>query len=365
MSAKPIERSFADHLSAILNGGALTAAIAIGYRTGLFDAMERLAALSTAPAIAREARIDERYAREWLNAMGCGGIVEMARDDRGEVVYHLPPDHAAHLTRTAGTGNLAVYTQEIPLLTRTAMEAVVDAFRTGAGIPYADYPEFQAFMAELADAKHRRVLVDAFLPSVDGGRLIERLRQGIRVCDLGCGAGVAAVLMARAFPESRFIGIDTDAEAVRRARETAGASSLSNAVFEVADAAAIGSHPDYRGAFDYVTAFDAIHDQTAPLDALKSIRSMLAAGGLFSMIDIAAHSDPIQNAAHPMAPFLYTVSLLHCLPVGRVDGGMGLGMMWGREKAVELLEAAGFANVEVNKIPEDPFNLHFLCRAPV
>ena len=89
---------------------------------------------------------------------------------------------------------------------------------------------------------------------------------------------------------------------------------------------------------------------------------MLVADGLFSMVDIAARSNLGDNLDHSMGPFLYTVSLMHCMPVGLVDGGAGLGMMWGREKAVEMLKAAGFQKVQVLEMPDDPFNLHFFCQ---
>ena len=84
-------------------------------------------------------------------------------------------------------------------------------------------------------------------------------------------------------------------------------------------------------------------------------------GALFSMVDIEAASNVAHNLDHPMGPFLYTVSLMHCMPVGLVDGGTGLGMMWGREKAIEMLQKAGFEQIQVLDIPEDPFNLHYLC----
>ena len=80
------------------------------------------------------------------------------------------------------------------------------------------------------------------------------------------------------------------------------------------------------------------------------------------MVDIAAASSLSENMAHPMGMFLYTVSLMHCMPVGLMDGGAGLGMMWGREKAVSMLKESGFNQVSVEEIPEDPFNLHFFCR---
>jgi hypothetical protein len=137
---------------------------------------------------------------------------------------------------------------------------------------------------------------------------------------------------------------------------------LTNVEFVVRDAARQAERAEFAGVFDYITAFDAIHDQTRPLAALQGVRHMLAAGGAFSMIDIAAATDVAANLAHPMGPFLYTVSLMHCMPVGLFDGGAGLGMMWGREAAVALLEQAGFANVAVEEIPQDAFNLHFFCR---
>jgi len=96
--------------------------------------------------------------------------------------------------------------------------------------------------------------------------------------------------------------------------------------------------------------------------ALNGVFHMLKPGGYFSMVDIAARSDLLENLEHPLGPFLYTVSLMHCMPVGRVDGGAGLGMMWGREKATQMLSDAGFSDIQVTPVPEDPFNDHFLCR---
>jgi 2-polyprenyl-3-methyl-5-hydroxy-6-metoxy-1,4-benzoquinol methylase len=214
-------------------------------------------------------------------------------------------------------------------------------------------------MSQLADAKHRQVLVDKFLPAVDDGRLIGRLQSGIRVCDLGCAEGVALMLMAKAFPNSKFVGIDISREVIETAQSKASRQQLANLEFVTLDAATLKDNREFKDAFDYVTAFDAVHDQTRPLDVLLGIRHILAPGGMFSMVDIAARSDLADNLEHPMGPFLYTVSLMHCMPVGLVDGGTGLGMMWGREKAVEMLKKAGFQQIQVLEMPEDPFNLHY------
>ncbi len=354
--------AFSQKMIAILNGAALNLAVAIGYRTGLFDVMAGLERPRTAAEIAASAGLSHRYVREWLGVMATGGIVELTTSDPGGSRYRLPAAHAPLLTRAAGNGNLAVYTQEIPLLTNCALEPVLAGFKSGDGIPYDRYPAFQAFMTELSEAKHRDVLVDRFLPSVDDGRLVVRLQQGIRVCDLGCGEGLALRLMARAYPRSRFLGLDISAAAIDTARRSAAAEGLENIAFEVRDAARLCEDEDLGGSCDYVTAFDAIHDQTRPLEALRGARHLLAPGGLFSMIDIAAESEPAQNIDHPMGPFLYTVSLMHCMPVGLADGGVGLGMMWGRRRALEMLAAAGFTQVTVVPMAHDPFNRHFLCR---
>jgi len=354
--------AFAQKMIDILNGGAVNAAMSIGYRTGLFDAMDSMDAPKPLETLAKKAGLQERYVREWMGVMVTAGIVEVSRTSGGDNFYLLPKSHGDLLARRSGNANMGVYTQEIPLLTASVMEEVVKGFSSGRGVSYDRYPKFQSFMAELADAKHQQVLVDKFLPSVDNGRMVERLVNGIRVCDLGCAQGVALLLMAAAFPKSRFTGIDVSREAIEKAQKDAERQNLSNAAFVLLDAAILTDREDYREHFDYVTAFDAIHDQTRPMDALKGVYRILAPGGLFSMVDIAARTDVADNMDHPMGPFLYAVSLLHCMPVGLSDDGMGLGMMWGREKAVEMLKAAGFRSVQVEEIPDDPFNLHFMCR---
>ena len=353
---------FAKRMTEILNHGALNLAMAMGYKNRIFDVLEDLVRPATVSEIAAASGLHPRYLQEWLGIMATGRIVEIFNNPAGEGTYFLPPEHASFLTRRAAGTNLGVYTQEIPLLTVCAMEAVNGGFRTGAGIPFSRYPDFQGFMAELSDAKHQEVLIDRFLPGVDKGNLLARLKAGIRVCDLGCGHGVALNLMAAAFPQSTFTGIDNHEEAIRKAALAARERGLINAVFTVLDASTLHGKKEFSRSFDYICAFDAIHDQSHPLEALQGIRSMLAPGGMFSMIDIKAGSKQVDNLDHPLAPFLYTVSLMHCMPIGLNDHGMGLGMMWGREKAEALLREAGFAHIEINEMEHDPFNLHYLCK---
>jgi SAM-dependent methyltransferase len=353
---------FSKKMIEILNHGAMNLAMALGYRHRIFDVLEDLRRPATASEIAEASGLNKRFIYEWLGVMATGRILEISRRQNGDETYLLPPDHAALLTRKAGRANLGVYTQEIPLLTSCALEQVGRSFKTGEGVPFSFYPDFQRFMAELAEAGHRELLIERFIPAVDGGRLQERLTRGIRVCDLGCGEGVALNLMAGAFPKSRFVGIENHEAALEKARAEAAEMGLENVVYWNMDAGEIEGMDLLADSFDYICAFDAIHDQTRPLEALRGIKHMLAPGGLFSMVDIDAQSNHTGNLEHPMGPFLYTVSLMHCMPVGLNDNGMGLGMMWGRERAEAMLREAGFKEIEAVEMKHDPFNVHFLCR---
>ena len=354
--------AFGNRMTDILNQGALNLAMGIGYRLELFDAMAASSSPLSARALAQKADLDTRYVREWLGIMVTGKIVDLMekKDDPlgEESLYQLPPEHAAFLTRKSGANNMGVYTQELPLLTRLAMDEVAHGFQTGEGVPFSAYPRFQDFMGQLSDAKHEQVLVEKFLPGVDGGKILEKLKQGIRVCDLGCGQGVALELMAKAFPASFFVGVDNDPVSLAAAQKKGGC----NLEFVLADAVTLSGKGGWADQFDYVTAFDAIHDQSRPLESLKAVGHILKPGGIFSMVDIDAASGHGGNLSHPMGPFLYTVSLMHCMPQGLDNKGAGLGMMWGRERAVALLKQAGFTRVDLCEMAHDPFNIHYQCR---
>jgi SAM-dependent methyltransferase len=343
--------AFADRVLGILNGGALALMISIGHRTGLFDVMARQGP-APARAIADEAGLVERYVREWLGAMATGGVVEYDRSDES---YRLPPEHAAALTRAARPGNLASTAQWIGVL-GSVEDRVLECFERGGGVPYAAYERFHAVMAEESDQTVVAVLRDAILPLVPDGP--NRLAAGLDVLDVGCGSGRALNEMAAAFPRSRFVGYDLSPEAIAAARAEASERGLANVRFEVRDVADLSD----AGCFDLVTAFDAIHDQARPADVLAALRRALRPGGVFLMQDIRGTSHVDEDAAHPMAPFLYTVSCLHCMTVSLAAGGAGLGAMWGSETASRMLTEAGFGAVDVQTLPHDPLNYYYLAQ---
>jgi len=345
----PTER-FGGMMTDVLNHAALALMTSIGHRTGLFDAMADLPP-SSSQEVADAAGLNERYVREWLGAMVVGRVVVF---DPVTGLYHLPAEHAAWLTRSTMLINAAASAQWIALL-GTVEGLVVDAFRHGRGVPYSAYDRFHEVMAEESEQTVVQALLEHILPLAPG--LIDRLEHGVDALDVGCGAGRALLLMAERFPKSRFVGCDFSVKAIELARAEADRRELANVRFEVRDAADAPA----RESYDLITAFDAIHDQARPADVLRGVHEALRHGGVFLMQDISGSGSLHDDEAHPFGTFLYTVSCMHCMSVSLAGDGPGLGAMWGRRKALEMLKEAGFENVAVKESPHDPLNFYYIC----
>jgi 2-polyprenyl-3-methyl-5-hydroxy-6-metoxy-1,4-benzoquinol methylase len=283
--------------------------------------------------------------------MASGRIIEY---DGSSKTYLLPREHAGFLTRAAGPDNLAAQTQYLALMGNVEQQ-IVESFRNGGGVPYSAYPRFQQLMAEESSAIFDATLIDITLPHVPG--LMPRLEAGIDVLDIGCGSGHAINLMAKAFPNSRFTGHDFSEEGVATGRAEANSWGLTNALFHARDVAAL----DDTGRYDFITAFDAIHDQAQPTKVLRAIAEALRPDGVFLMVDISASSDLAENLDHMLGPLLYTVSTMHCMTVSLALNGEGLGTMWGEQLARQKLAEAGFASVDVKKVPGDIFNRYYIA----
>lgn len=353
--------AFAGRMLDVLNSSLLGLMISIGHQTHLFDIMSRLSSPSTSAKIAKAANLNERYVREWLGAMVTGKIVEY---NPATSKYRLPPEHAAFLTKDAGIDNMAVFMQYISLL-GDVEQKVIECFRKGGGVPYSAFPRFQQLQAEDTARVFDARLIDQIVPLVDG--LGDRLRAGIDVLDVGCGQGHAINLMARTFPNSRFTGYDISKEGIETAREEAKQMGLTNVKFEVRDVASINEHEKY----DLITAFDVIHDQAQPAKVLNEIYHALSnkqeeeggetRAGIFLMQDMAASSKLEGNIENPLGPTLYSISTMHCMTVSLACNGEGLGTVWGRQKAEEMLKEAGFSEkIEVREVPGDIFNYYYI-----
>lgn len=340
--------AFAERMLQILNHAAIALMTSLGHRAGLFDTLSQIG-ITTSEKLAQAAGLHERYVREWLGAMVTGGIVEVVEPGR----YRLPAEHAASLTRAAGSNNLAALSQYIGIL-GSVEDSVLHCFREGGGVPYSEFKRFQEVMRDDSGMTVLPALIDSILPLVPNG--IAKLEAGAHVLDVGCGSGRALNLMAKTFPRSRFRGYDISREGIEEARREARELGLTNVEFVIQDAASFEEVRQY----DLITAFDAIHDQAKPRRVLQNIARALREDGCFLMQDIGASSHHHENLDHVLGPLLYTISCLHCMTVSLAEGGEGLGAMWGEQKARELLREAGFTSVAVLRLSHDLQNYYYI-----
>ncbi len=342
---------FAGRIAGAIDSASLALLLSIGHQTKLLDTLAELPP-ATSEQIADAAGLDERYVREWL-----GGVVtsHVVGYDPATRTYSLPRHRAAVLTRAAGPDNLARIAQFVSLIGEVEQK-IVGCFKRGGGLSYSDYPRFHQLMAEMNGEVFDAALIDTILPMAEG--LPERLREGADVADIGTGSGHAINVMAKAFPNSRFTGIDFSDEGLAAGRAEASQWGLANATFVSADVAEL----DVTETYDVITVFDAIHDQAQPARVLENIYRALRPGGVLLMVDIKASTNLEDNIGVPMATYLYTISTTHCMSVSLGLDGVGLGTCWGRQLATSMLADAGFENVSVREIESDTFNYYYVAR---
>jgi trans-aconitate methyltransferase len=345
--------AFGERLFELYTGAMVTLMIDLAHRTGLLEALA--AGAGTSEEVAARAGLVERYVRECLGSLVTAGVVEF--DPAGRR-YTLPPEHAVLLTGE-GSANMAPMSSAAGLLGRH-VPAVAEATRHGGGVPYEVFrPEFTAVMDGMSRGLLDGQLLDGVLPLT--GELPARLAAGgARVADIGCGTGHSVNLLARAFPRSAFTGYDLAGDALARGRAEAAEWGLHNVSFEVVDVTRLPVDPPFTAVF----AFDTVHDQADPSGVLSRVRTALEPEGWFVMMDIRAASALEDNVGSPTAPLLYAVSTLHCMTVSLAQGGAGLGAVWGEQLARRMLAEAGFVDVTVHEVPDDPLDSLYVARAP-
>jgi 2-polyprenyl-3-methyl-5-hydroxy-6-metoxy-1,4-benzoquinol methylase len=301
---------------------------------------------STSAELAARAGLNERYVREWLGAMTTARVVDVDPDTSR---FSLPAAHAAFLTRAAAADNMAVLAQYVAVL-GAVEDDIVECFRQGGGVPYERFHRFHEVMAEDSGQSVLSSLESHILPLVPG--LTDQLARGIRVLDVGCGRGRIVNRLAALYPRSTFVGIDLSRDAISFARDEASAKGLANAEFVVADLSDFDERAE-PGSFDFITTFDAVHDQAKPLSVLRGIHRALRPHGVYLMQDINGTSHVHRDIEHPIGTFLYTVSCMHCMTVSLAQGGEGVGAMWGEEMTRDYLERAGFRSIVTHRLPHD------------
>ena len=197
------------------------------------------------------------------------------------------------------------------------------------------------------------------LPLVPG--LAGQLTKGIRVLDLGCGSGRVMNRLAGLYPNSRFAGMDLSPQAIGTARGEAAQKGLGNMEFTVRDLTDFDQTAEPE-AFDFITTFDAIHDQARPLNVLKGIFRALKPDGVYLMQDINGSSHVHKDIGHPLGTFLYTASCMHCMTVSLAQGGERVGAMWGEEMTRDYLQRAGFRSIETHQLAHDILNNWYVAR---
>lgn len=324
---------------------------ALGDRLGLF------AALAPEPAtpdeLAARTGLSPRYVAEWAAGLTAAGYLT---HDPSTDRFALPPEHA---TALAAEGNpLCVgggYQNMLGLF--GVLDQVTDAFRTGEGVPYAEYP-IDTFdgMARLTGAAHDNALVPQWLPKVPD--VHSALEAGARVVDVGCGQGRAVIAMARAFERSTFVGVDAHRPNVERAGARAGALQLGDRVrFETGDA--LAGVPG--GPYDVACLFDVLHDSSDPVGLLRAVKASMADGGALLLLEPNT-GDGVEANTGPLGTMHYGMSLLYCMSVSLGTGGPGLGTCGTPERVVRSLCAeAGFGSVDEAPI-DNLFNRLYLVQ---
>ncbi len=336
----------------ILNDGAICLLTSIGHELGLFETLASLPP-ATSAQVADAAGLDERYVREWLGGMVTAGFVQYVPDDR---TYYLCPDHAPFLTGT-GADNLA-RTMRFVSLMGLVQPKVVDAFRNGGGLSYDDYPGFHHLQAADSAAVNDASLLDTIIPLAG---VTDRLGQASAWPTSVAGRATRSTCSRAPTPAARFVGYDFSEEAVAAARARGRRRGDSaNARFEVLDVAQPVAEVGCLRPGHHLRR----RPRPGPPGAavLANVRRALRPDGTYLMVDINASSNLEDNLDLPWASFLYAASTVHCMSVSLGQGGDGLGTVWGVQTAERMLREAGFSEVVVHELEEDPFNAYFVAR---
>jgi SAM-dependent methyltransferase len=325
---------------------------ALGDRMGLFKDLAEHGS-GTSGELASRTGLSERYVREWLAGMFAAGY--LTRDD-AQQSYALPAEHAQALAREPGPAFFGGVHQEL-IGAIQRYDQVAEAFRRGGGVRLADlHPDVWAGTSRFTAQWHQNMLVQQWLPLVP--EVMDKLRAGARVADVGCGTGQALIALARAFPAITGTGYDAHPPTVEQARRAAAQAGFADRVsYQVLDAAA--GLPE---SFDVITTFDVVHDAVDPLGLLRSIRDALQPGGRYLCLEINCSDQAAANTG-PVSTLLYGFSILYCMTTSLAEGGEGLGTLGLPEPVLrQLAGQAGFTQVR-HVAMDNPFNsLYELAR---
>ena len=336
---------FVNDLGATVHSGM----VVIGERLGLYKA---LASGPMTPAeLAAKTQTDERYVREWLSSQAAGGYVSY---DEKTKKFSLSEEQAFALANEDSPAYLPGAFQ-LALGSLVAVPRIAESFRTGAGMGWHEHDESVFHGCEkFFRPGYAANLMSAWIPALDGVK--EKLEAGARVADVGCGKGASTLLMAQAFPKSRFIGFDYHDKSIEGARDSAKRQGIAERVtFDVASA------KNFPGKdYDFVAVFDCLHDMGDPVGAAKHVRQSLAKDGTWMIVEPFANDD-LKDNLNPVGRVYYSFSTLLCTPCSRSqEVGLCLGAQAGEKRIKEVVTSAGFTRFR--RAAETPFNIVYEAR---
>jgi 2-polyprenyl-3-methyl-5-hydroxy-6-metoxy-1,4-benzoquinol methylase len=310
----------------------------------------------TSTGLATAAGVHERYAREWLEQQAASSLLDVVED--GDVRrFRLPAGHDEALLDVSSL-NYITPTAHSVLASIRPIDKLLEAFKTGGGVPYAEYGD-EAHESQAAGTRplFENLLGQEWLPAIP--ELDERLLADppARIADIACGQGRSSIAIARAYPKVRVDGIDSDRASIERARKNLAGSGVEDRVaFHERDAA----DPELAGRYDVVTIFEALHDMSYPVEALRSARGLLAVGGVVLIADERTE-DKFTAPASDQERLFYGYSVFHCLPVGMVgEGAAGTGTVMRADTLTRYSEEAGFSTCEVLPVESDTWRFYLL-----
>ncbi len=325
--------------------------VSLGDKLGLYKAMKGAGPLSS-HEVAKRSGCAERYVREWLNSQVAGGYIDYHVKS---ATYELSAEQAYVLADDTSPAFMPLAWQVVCSMWFDEPKAL-ESMRTGKGVAWGEHDErlFCGVAAFYRNA-YKGSLVQEWLPALNG--VTKKLERGARVADVGCGHGHSTVLMAQAYPNSKFWGFDGHAESIEMARKVARAAGVADRVtFEVADAAAYPKH-DY----DLICFFDALHDMGRPVDAAAHARKTLGKDGTVMLIEPYA-GDKVEDNINPIGRLYYSASTTMCCAHAISENGTHvLGAQAGEARLGHVFEKAGFG--EFRKAKQTPFNLILEARA--
>jgi SAM-dependent methyltransferase len=333
-------------------------AVYLGDRLGLYQALADRGAL-TSSELAEATGTHERYVREWLEQQATSALLDV--DDAGaeavERRYSLPPGHDEALLEETSLNYVAPFGKFLAAVAKP-LDAVIEAFRTGDGVPYADYgADLHEGQAAFTRPMFEQLLGSEWLPAIP--EVHERLRADppARVADVACGEGHSTLAIARAYPNVTVDGIDLDRASIEAAKSHLAGSGLEGRVtFHHRDAA----DPELEATYDLVYMHESLHDMSYPVDVLRACRGLLAEGGSVVIGDERV-PDSFTASGDEVERLYYGFSILHCLPVGMIgEGAAGTGTVMRADTVRRYAQEAGFTGFDVLPIENDFYRFYRL-----